>query len=205
MANKATLDREEITAYIGEERAALLSSFTPEDWDRFSKFNIDLDKSYFVRGSKENLDKFEAFFLMCCGYKKPLYAKYLLSEYIAHVGPVIITEDSDVSFSEKDLLILYLHNNLLGTGNSEAWVFTAALNKITNRNRLGFKTLILSERNVNLFDTSSELVNIKLAGSKAVQTPKEEPTKGTVTNPDGTSGSNNKGEFADSMKDNTTY
>ena len=166
MANKATKMKEEATAYMGAERAALLETFTKKDWDDYYKLDLDLDQSYFVRGSKEALDKFTAFYLMRSSYEKPLFAYYFLSEYIAHVGSVIATQDPDeISFTEKDLLFLYVHDNLLGTGNSEAWVFTAALNKITNRNRLGFRTIVLSERNIGLLNSSSELINIRLGGS----------------------------------------
>ena len=165
MANLPRKTEEEVTAYIGEERKALLESFTQADWNRFYSLNLDLEKSYFVRGSKEQLKKFEAFYLMRCGYEKPLYASYILSEYIAHVGSVVADAENEVSFAEKDLLLLYVHNNLIGTGNSEAWVFTAALNKITIRNRIGFRTIVLSERNVAMLDSSSELESIRLGGS----------------------------------------
>lgn len=167
MANKNTKVKEEAVAYIGEKRANLLEAFTDTDWENYDKLNLDYsNQSYFVRGSKEALEKFEAFYLVHCNYEKPLYASYFLSEYIAHVGSIINTpETDDVSFAEKDVLFLYVHDNLLSTGNSEAWVFTTALNKITNRNRLGFRTIVLSERNVGLLCNSKELCNIMLGGS----------------------------------------
>lgn len=165
MANRATKMKEEATAYIGKENAALLETFTDKDWEDLFNLNLDLDKSYFVKGSESKLKKFEAFFLMRCSFEKPLYAHYFLSEYIARAGSLIATDDSEVSFAEKDLLFLYVHNNILGIGNSETWVFTAALNKVTNRNRIGYRTIILSERNISLLSSSPELITVSLGGS----------------------------------------
>lgn len=167
MANLASNLRDESIAYIGEENSATMKAFTEEDWNYFRGLNIDLNKSYFVRGSRETLKKFEAFYLSRCVYVKPSYAHYILSEYIAHVGSVIAVQEEELSFTEKDLLFLYVHDNLIGTGNSEAWVFTAALNKIAIRNRFGLSTIVLSERNVSMLDSSSELISVKLKGSIA--------------------------------------
>ena len=168
--------KEEATAYIGEERSRLLETFTEKDWEGYKKLNLDLSKSYFVRGSKSNLEKFEAYYLMKCVYTKPLFAKYLLSEYAIRNGGVVYTPDSDddLSFAEKDLLFLDVHEHLLGMGNSEAHVFTVALNKITNRARCGFRTIILSERKIDIFYYSPELVNISLGGSIESRDPSAE-------------------------------
>ena len=125
MANKATKMKEEATAYIGEENARILETFTEKDWEDYRKLNLDLSKSYFVRGSAAKLKKFEAYYLMRCSYTKPLFAEYLLSEYAIRNGSVIYTpeSDDDLSFAEKDLLFLNVHEHLLGVGNSEAYVF----------------------------------------------------------------------------------
>ena len=64
-----------------------------------------------------------------------------------------------------------------GVGKSSVTSMLAVL-----MNRLGYKTLILSERNVTLFDTSSELINVTLAGSKKVQASNENVTTNENTN-----------------------
>ena len=167
MGNSSNL-REEISAYLGAERTEILDNFKKEDWDYFDHLKIDTKVSYFVKGSKEKLKKFEAYFLFLCAYNKPLYKNYLIADYAKIISSPADSEDEDEVGIDRELVILYMHNVQMGVGNTVGWIITTVLNKVANRNRQRMTTLILSERDFVPFQDSEELKAINLGGATSV-------------------------------------
>ena len=159
--------KEEILVYLGKGRSKVLKTLTKDDWTNFSKLRINPKKSYFVKGSPEKLKKFEAYFLFLCAYRKPLFKKYLLEDYVQILSSPANgnSEDlNDISI-DKELILLYMPNMALGFGNTDGWVTVTILKKVANRNRQGNTTLILSERNFFPFQNTPELISIDIGGS----------------------------------------
>lgn len=170
MSNDSEL-RAEISAYLGEKRTKILDYLPQAEWDDFKNRNINLKKSYFVKGSKAKLKKFEAYFLFLCAYAKPLYKNYLFEEY-ARILSAPVTEDlnEDEIGIDRELVILYIHDVQMGVGNTTGFYTVTVLNKIANRNRQGNITLVLSERDFPAFEGTTELSYIDLGGaSKSAQ------------------------------------
>lgn len=161
--------RAEISAYLGEKRTKILDHLSHAEWEDFKSKNIDTKKSYFVKGSRPKLKKFEAYFLFLCAYAKPLYKKYLFEEY-ARILSAPVTEDlnEDEIGIDRELVILHIHDVQMGIGNTTGFYTVTVLNKIANRNRQGNKTLVLSERDFPVFQNTTELNYIDLGGSSAV-------------------------------------
>ena len=154
----------EIENYLGEENLKLIKSLTKEEYEKFKKLDIDPSKSYFVKGNREKLDKFMAFFLTKCVYERPSYMKIMLKEYIEGY----LEKHDEGTFllgADKQLLFLYLHKETSGIGNTDAWIGTSTLDKTANRNRKGLTTVVLSERTFDLLESSSEFTVIKLGGA----------------------------------------
>ena len=161
--------RAEISAYLGEKRTKILDHLSQAEWEDFRSREINTKKSYFVKGSRPKLKKFEAYFLFLCAYAKPLYKKYLFEEY-ARILSAPITEDlnEDEIGIDRELVILHIHDVQMGVGNTTGFYTVTVLNKVANRNRQGNRTLVLSERDFPVFQNTDELVYIDLGGSSAV-------------------------------------
>ena len=157
--------REEISAYLGRKRTKVLDNLSQEDWEKLKNLEVSPTKSYFIKGSRSSLKKFEAYFLFLCAYNKPLYHKYLITEYAERLSKPATDALDDLIGVDKELIILYMHNVQVGVGNSVNWLVTTVLNKVANRNREGNVTIILSERDFIPFQDSKELINIDLGGA----------------------------------------
>ena len=175
MVDSADL-RKEISAYLGTKRTKILDKFTKEDWKFFKDIELDLNESYFVKGDKTKLLKFEAYYLFICAYRKPLYKNYMLTDY-ANILSSSNSDDYDDVGVDRELVILYMHDLPTGVGNSVGWLTVTILNKVANRNRQGNKTIILSERSFIPFQDSKEFKVIDLGGaavaSQAAEVAKE--------------------------------
>lgn len=165
--------RAEISAYLGKTRTLILDKLTKKEWETFEKLKINPRNSYFVKGDKEALKKFEAYFLFLCAYSKPLYKNYLFEDYarlISNLNNVSTStnDDLDEIGIDRELVILYIHDVQMGVGNTTGWLTVTVLNKIANRNRQGNITLVLSERDFVAFQDSTELKCIDLGGATLV-------------------------------------
>ena len=159
--------RKEISAYLGEEKTKILDNFTEKDWKFYQGLHVDISKSYFVKGSLKKLKKFEAYYLFLSAYKKPLYRKYILSNYVSLLMNTSTNESEteDELGLTRELVILAIHDCAVGVGNAETLMTITTLNEIANRNRIGCRTLILSERTYQVFQDSPELEVIDLGGA----------------------------------------
>ena len=159
--------RDEISAYLGKIRTAILDVMPQKDWDTFKKLKINPKKSYFVKGTKAKLKKFEAYFLFLAAYEKPLYKNYLFEEYAKILtAPANDTEMDEYGIGiDRELIILYIHDVQMGVGNTTGWLTVTVLNKIANRNRQGNTTIVLSERDFVGFQNTPELIYIDLGGA----------------------------------------
>lgn len=161
----------EIEEYLGEDTIRVIKSLSKKEYSLLKKLNVDPKKSYFVKGSRENLEKFMAYFLTKCVYDRPSFMKIMLKEYIDGY----LEKNDEGTFllgADKPLLFLYLHKETSGIGNTDAWLGASTLDKVANRNRKGLATVVLSERNFKMFEDSSEFITIGLGGeitSKSVE------------------------------------
>lgn len=162
--------RAEISAYLGKVRTGILDMFSKQDWDLFEGLNINPKKSYFVKGSKAKLKKFEAYFLFLCAYNKPLHKSYLFEEYARILSAPVNSENNDLDEVgvDRELVILYLHDVQMGIGNTTGWITVTVLNKIANRNRQGNVTLVLSERDFIPLQNTTELEYVNLGGATSI-------------------------------------
>ena len=192
MANSSKLTREEISAYIGTERTNILDGFSQSKWEKFQGYKISPKKSYYVRGNIKALKEFEAYFLFLCGFEKPFFKQYQIDNYASILSAPIGSDVDDLGI-DQELIIIHVHNAPIGIGNTEAWVFSTLLNKITSRNRTGNVTLILSERKIAAFKESGELINIDLGGAVLVNPPKTEGTQEGTTDQQNSPGNALKG------------
>ena len=154
---------ESIAIYLGEENLNNLKSITPEDYQLFTSFNLNTKNSYFVKGSSKLLRKFKAYFIALCSFYRYSYATAMLKEYVEG-----LTDKADDMTSilgvERELLFLYLHREVSGLGNTDAWLCASTLDRVANRKRKGLVTVILSERSFPSFENSKELKVIDLGG-----------------------------------------
>ena len=67
--------------YLGQTNWEYMKKTSKEELELFKKTPIDLNKSYFVLGSPELLNKYKAFYLTRCVKKRPLYSQYFMDEY----------------------------------------------------------------------------------------------------------------------------
>ena len=157
---------ESISIYLGEENLEILKSITPAEYKKFKSFNLEpSNSSYYVKGNRESLLKFKAFFIALCAYERYSYSTFMLKDYIEGLAE----KNDDLSFlagAERELLFLYLHGESSGTGNSEVWLASATVDKIANRKRNGLVTVVLSERNFPIIEASEDLEVINLTTVK---------------------------------------
>ena len=151
--------------YLGQSNWEYLKKTTNEEQELFKKTPIDLNKSYFVFGTPELLNKYKAFYLTRCVKKRPLYSQYFMDDYAKELSSS--TKDDYGLNVDQDLIFLYKNNHEYSFGNSEAWLKETVLNKIANRNRDGLVTVVLSELRMKTLEESGELVFINLAGKVA--------------------------------------
>ena len=151
---------QEIDDYLGENKK-LIKSLTKEDYKTLKALNIDTAKSYFVKGDQKKLLKFMAYFILKGVLERPSYSKVMLKEYVE--GTLDRSDElSSILGTERQLLFLYLHREVSGIGNTEAWIATTSLDKITTRNRKGLVTVVLSERDFPILEKSEELISVDL-------------------------------------------
>lgn len=168
--------RAEISAYLGKTRTLILDILTEKEWETFKALKINPKRSYFVKGNKPILKKFEAYFLFLCAYNKPLYKNYLFEDYAKLISTSNtvsnnnsnVNDDLDEVGIDRELVILYMHDVQMGLGNTTGWLTVTVLDKIANRNRQGSVTLVLSERDFVAFQDTSELKYIDLGGATIV-------------------------------------
>ena len=173
---------ESIEIYLGEDNLKYMHSITPEEYDLFTSFNLSTKKSYFVKGTEKLLKKFKAFFIALCSFERYSYATAMLKEYIEGLSDKS-DEMTSILGVERELLFLYLHREASGVGGTDAWLCTAAIDRVANRDRKGLVTVILSERAVPAFEASKELKTINLgkfakAISEVAEASKENSTSG---------------------------
>lgn len=159
---------ESISIYLGEENLKYLRSITPKEYAKFKSFNLSSLNSYFVKGNREILYKFKAFFIALCAYERYSYSMFMLRDYVEGLAE----RDDDLSFlagAERELLFLYLHGESSGTGNTETWLASITVDKIANRKRKGLVTVVLSERNFPIIEASEDVEVINLGNVKTLK------------------------------------
>lgn len=153
-----------INIYVGEENLKVLRNITKKEYELLQSLNLNSTSSYFVKGSRNQLKMFKAFFIAKCAYERYSYAECQLKEYIEGLQD----REDDFSFLtgvERELLFLYLHKESSGIGNTDNWLATTALDKITSRNRKGLITVLLSERDFPIVEESDEVKVIDMGGA----------------------------------------
>lgn len=148
--------------YLGQTNWEYIKKTSKEELELFKSTPIDLNRSYFVLGNPELLNKYKAFYLTRCVKKRPLYSQYFMDEYASALSSS--TKDEFGLNIDQDLIFLYKNNHEYSFGNSETWLRETVLNKVTNRNRDGLITVILSEIRMPILEESGELEVINLAG-----------------------------------------
>ena len=184
---KHKTSKEEVIAsfeqYLGEQNLKILRSITPQERELFKSLLPKILSAYFVKGRRKILKKFKAYFLARCLYKRYEAATFMLKEYIEGITNKV-DDDLFIAGTEKELVFLYLHGESSGWGNTDNWIASTTLDKVVNRKRKGYKTVILSERDFPLLEVSKELKVINLGGAEkakkaeeAIQKIKEENNK----------------------------
>lgn len=184
---KHKTSKEEVIAsfeqYLGEDNLKVLRSITPQERELFKGLLPKILSAYFVKGRRKILKKFKAYFLARCLYKRYEAATFMLKEYIEGITNKV-DDDLFIAGAEKELVFLYLHGESSGWGNTDNWIASTTLDKVANRKRKGYKTVILSERDFPLLEVSKELKVINLGGAEkakkaeeAIQKIKEEYDK----------------------------
>ena len=132
-----------------------------KEFELFKKFPIDVNKSYLVYGNTDLLEKFKAFYLTRCIKKRPRYAQFFIREYAETLSGN--TKDEFGLGVDFELLFIYRHNHMQTIGNSELWLCETVLNKIAERNRDGWVTVVLSEQRMPILEKCGELEIINLS------------------------------------------
>lgn len=148
-----------IDSYLGDSEKSVLRTLTANTLKLFMKQRIQLNTSYYVRGNEETLKQFKAYYLACCLKQKERlkYGMQMISEHAS-----LLASDSAEDIGVEDILFLYVHKNESGIGKTEEWIIATTLNEVSNRNRKGYTTIILSERPIDQFKDSDELKYINL-------------------------------------------
>ena len=157
---------ESIDSYLGEEEKAVLRTLSKNTLKLFLSKRIQLGKSYIVRGTPEILKQFKAFYLVSCnkGTTRFKFGSYMMSEYAS----TLTNGDPNGDLVVDELLFLYAHKNDIDLGNSETWLAKTIVNSVANRNRKGYATVLLTERDLPLIKQSGELEYINLT-TKAIE------------------------------------
>ena len=171
---------ESIDSFLGEKEIEVLKTLTPDILRMFMSKKIRLDTSYYIRGTRKLLTQFKAFYLASClkGVVRPKYSLQMITERAS-----LLCNGSTDDIVVDEVLFLYAHKNDIDLGNSETWLAKTIVNDVANRNRKGYVTIILSERDLEGIKASGELKFIRLTGSKKVR------------NTDGTSISRDSAKF----------
>ena len=154
-----------------------------KEFELFKKFPIDVNKSYLVYGNTDLLEKFKAFYLTRCTKKRPRYAQFFIREYAETLSGN--TKDEFGLGVDFELLFIYRHNHMQTIGNSELWLCETVLNKIAERNRDGYVTIVLSEQRMPILEDCGELEVINLSKvvlNKTIQEVAQEMASKTTSN-----------------------
>lgn len=157
---------ESLRQYLGEKNREVLNTISPKKRGIFNdSLPVVNEKAYFVKGSEKLLNQFKAFFIAKCAQKRYEYATFMLKDYVEGLAE---KNDNElfVAGSEKELLFLYLHGEASGTGETDKWMATSTLDKMANRKRKGFITVVLSERDLPIIEGSKEVRIINLGGAQ---------------------------------------
>lgn len=169
--------KESIDSYLGEKEKGVLRTLTPPVLKLFMSKRIKLDVSYYVRGNRDLLSKFKAFYLATClkETNRPKYSMQMISDRAQ-----MLSSGSTEELGADEVLFLYAHKVGKDIGKSEEWLAKTIINDVANRNRKGYVTVILSERNLDLIQECGELVTISLNTKKlGINKVKKSPSKDT--------------------------
>lgn len=150
----------QLKSYLGKDNWEAMRHTSKLELSLFQKFVIDLNKSYFIKGSQDLLMKFKAFYLTRCLKKHPLYVQCSINDYVE--GLVSADRDEFGLNVSKDLLFLYVNRHLPTLGNSRLFQTEITIGKIADRNRDGLITVVLSETSVSEFEQCGEMDIINL-------------------------------------------
>ena len=153
----------QIRLYLGTDNWEKMKETSESELLLFKKFDININKSYYVKGNQDILNKFKSFYLTRCLKKHPLYTTCSLYEYAE--GMTSADKDEYGLSVSKDLLFLYMHKHGSFLGNSRVWLTETVINRIADRNRKGLVTVILSEMSMTEFEDCGEMDIIDLGGS----------------------------------------
>ncbi len=166
MINKKEAN-ESIDSYLGETEKAVLKTLTSPILKLFMSKRLKLNTSYYVRGTKDLLAKFKAFYLATClkETNRPKYSLQMITDRAQ-----MLFDGSPEDLGADEVLFLYAHKNDRDIGKTEEWLSKTIINDIANRNRKGYVTIILSERDLEAIKSCGELVTINLLTLKGVST-----------------------------------
>ena len=158
-----------IKEYLGKY-VDILKKISLKEYEIFQKLLPKVERTaYFVKGSKEMLKKFKAFFIAKCSLERYEYSSMMLKNYVEG-----LTDKNDnelfIAGINRELMFLYLHKATAGIGNTDNWMAAAALDRIVNRERKGLITVLLSERDFPQVENSDEVKKIDLGGAFTVIT-----------------------------------
>ena len=160
-----------VRLYLGPDNWAAIKATTEKEHLLFQKHDLIPHTSYFVKGKRDLLNKFKAFFLTRCLKERPLYVQCSFYEYVEGLSSA--DKDEFGLNVSKDLLFLYLHKHMYEVGRSRQWFVESAINRIADRNRAGLVTVILSEIGVPEIEECGEMKVINLGGAQSLETVKE--------------------------------
>jgi len=163
--------KESIDSYLGEKEKSVLRTVDRETLELFKSKNVLPNKSYYVRGSKRILEQFKSYYLVNCLKEeiRPKYGLHMITEWAS-----LLSSTSMDDYGADDVLFLYAHKNDIDIGKSEEWLAKTIINDVANRNRKGYATVILTERDLPLVKACGELTPITLSKTIRGSTPVEE-------------------------------
>jgi len=163
--------QESIDSYLGDSEIQILKTIDKRTLALFLSKKVQLNTSYFVRGTEKLLNQFKAYYLVLSNKEsiRLKHGKYMISEYAQHLTQQTLDDDIGV----EELLFLYSHDNESKLGNSELWLTTTIINEVANRTRKGYTTIILSERSIPDIEKSKEVKVINLLSNNKKYTLKK--------------------------------
>ena len=167
--------KESIDSYLGEKEKSVLRTIDKETLKLFKNKHIIPNTSYYVRGFKAILEQFKAYYLVNCLKEeiRPKYGLHMITEWAS-----LLSSTSMDDYGADDVLFLYAHKNDIDIGKSEEWLAKTIINDVANRNRKGYATVILTERDLPLIKTCGELTPITLSKTIRGATQTEEKQSG---------------------------
>lgn len=168
--------KESIDSYLGEKEKEVLKTLSPATLKLFMSKRIKLGTSYYVRGTRELLSQFKAFYLVTClkEVTRPKYSMQMISDRAQ-----MLSGDSTEELGADEVLFLYAHKNVKGMGRSEEWLAKTIINDAANRNRKGYATIILTERDLKEIKECGEFIPISLLTKNNRTSTKEETSTET--------------------------